>query len=150
VFFTLACLGFVLYGAEFRRSPHPYAWAALLVGVVGVVFFGVGGVFVALRGVGRPWRVVLVPSGVLVQRGSVRSFVAWQDITDVRVRHIQAPYGAREPVVSFGGVDIPVRALDVESSLLSRALRFYRENPEARTELATQAGLDRIRSGNLR
>jgi hypothetical protein len=44
---------------------------------------------------------------------------------------------------------VPIRTLDIDPPLLLQALRYYHQHPRARAELATQAGLARIRHGQF-
>jgi hypothetical protein len=44
-------------------------------------------------------------------------------------------------------ITLPVRTLDIDPALLLEALRYYHQHPQARDELATQAGLARVRHG---
>jgi hypothetical protein len=44
---------------------------------------------------------------------------------------------------------LPVRTLAIDPALLLEALRYYHQHPQARAELATPAGLARMRHGQL-
>jgi RNA polymerase sigma-70 factor, ECF subfamily len=46
-------------------------------------------------------------------------------------------------------VALPIRTLDIDPPLLYEALRYYHQHPQARAELATQAGLTRIQHGQF-
>jgi hypothetical protein len=46
-------------------------------------------------------------------------------------------------------ITLPIRTLDIDPPRLSEALRYYHQHPEARAELATQAGLARVQHGRL-
>ena len=46
-------------------------------------------------------------------------------------------------------VCLPIRTLDIDPLLLYRALRYYHQHPQARADLATQAGLARVQHGQF-
>jgi hypothetical protein len=46
-------------------------------------------------------------------------------------------------------VSLPVRTLDIDPPVLYQALRYYHQHPQARAELATQAGLARVQHGQF-
>jgi hypothetical protein len=174
---TLAMLGFVVYADAFADDPGESPWPARLVGVVGVVFFGVGGLMVARRDWGRRWRVLLTPSAVVIAMGGARTVIPWAAIQQVRATEVTTyARGVRisEPLVGIdlsdpqaiqtgplerlllplnrrlaADITLPVRTLDIDPPLLCEALRYYHQHGEARSELATDAGLARVRHGQF-
>jgi hypothetical protein len=46
-------------------------------------------------------------------------------------------------------VSLPIRTLDIDPRLLCQALRYYHQHPEARAELATEAGPARVQHGQF-
>jgi hypothetical protein len=148
-----------------------------LIGVVGVVFFGVGGFLVARRGWGRRWRVLLTPSAVVVAVGRARTVVPWEVIEQVRATEVTTyARGVRisEPLVGIdvsdplaietgplerllmplnrrlaADITLPVRTLDIDPPLLYAALCHYHQHPQARAELATPEGLARVQHGQF-
>ena len=170
---TLAMLGFVVFADAFADDPGASPWPVRLIGAIGVVFFGSGLLIAARRGWGRRWRVLLTPSAVVVAAGGARTVVPWPAIRQVRATEV-ATYvrGVRisEPLVGIdvsdpraiqtgalerlllplnrrlaADITLPVRTLDIDPSLLYEALRYYHRHPQARSELATEAGLARLR-----
>jgi hypothetical protein len=174
---ALAMLGFVVFADAFADDPGESPWPVRLVGVVGVVFFGVGGFMVARRGWGRRWRVLLTPSAVVVAVGGARTVVPWEAIEQVRATEVTTrARGVRssEPLVGIdvsdpqaiqtgplerlllplsrrlaADITLPVRTLDIDPPLLYRALRYYHQHPQARAELATRDGLARVQHGRF-
>jgi hypothetical protein len=174
---ALAMLGFVVFADAFADDPGESVWPVRLVGVVGAVFFGVGGFMFARRGWGRRWRVLLTPSAVVIAMGRARTVVPWAAIQQVRTTGVTIHVrGARisEPLVGIdlsdpqaiqtgplerlllplnrrlaADITLPVRTLDIDPSLLYEALRYYHQHPSARDELNTPAGLARIQNGQL-
>ena len=174
---ALAMLGFVVFADAFADDPGESAWPLRLVGVVGAVFFGVGGFMFARRGWGRRWRVLLTPSAVVIAMGRARTVVPWAAIQQMRTTEVTTyARGARisEPLVGIdlsdpraiqtgplerlllplnrrlaADITLPVRTLDIDPSLLYEALRYYHQHPQARAELATPAGLARMQDGQF-
>jgi hypothetical protein len=174
---ALAMVGFVVFADAFADDPGESPWPVRLVGVVGVVFFGVGGLLVARRGWGRRWRVLLTPSAVVIAMGGARTVVPWAAIQQVRATEVTTyARGARisEPLVGIDLSDpqaiqtgplerlllplnrrlaadltLPIRTLDIDPPLLYEALRYYHRHPQARAELATQDGLARVQRGQF-
>jgi hypothetical protein len=174
---ALASLGYVVFADAFADDPGESPWPMRLVGTVGVVFFGVGLYMGARRGWGRRWRVLLTPSAVVVAAGGARAVVPWEAIRQVRATEVTTHVrgvAIREPLVGIDlsdpqaiqtgplerlllplnrrcGADIslPIRTLDIDPRLLYQALRYYHQHPQARAELATQAGLARIQHGQF-
>jgi hypothetical protein len=173
---ALAMLGFVVFADAFV-DPEESLWPVRLVGSVGVVFFGLGGLVAARRGWGRRWRVLLTPSAVVVAAGGARTVVPWEAIQRVRATEVTTRVrgvSVTEPLVGIDARDlgaietgplerlllplnrrlaadltVPIRTLDIDPPLLLQALRYYHQHPRARAELATQAGLARIRHGQF-
>jgi hypothetical protein len=174
---ALAMVGFVVFADAFADDPGESPWPVRLVGVVGVVFFGVGGLLVARRGWGRRWRVLLTPSAVVIAMGGARTVVPWAAIQQVRATEVTTyARGARisEPLVGIDLSDpeaiqtgplerlllplnrrlaadltLPIRTLDIDPPLLYEALCYYHRHPQARAELATQDGLARVQRGQF-
>ena len=174
---ALAMLGFVVFAGAFADDPGESPWPVRLVGVVGVVFFGVGGFMVARRGWGRRWRVLLTPSAVVIAMGGARTVVPWAAIQQVRATKVTTyARGVRisEPLVGIdlsdpqaiqtgplerlllplhrrlaADITLPIRTLDIDPRLLYEALRYYHQHPQARAELATQDGLARMQNGQF-
>jgi hypothetical protein len=174
---ALAGLGFVLFADAFADDPGESPWPVRLVGAVSVVFFGVGGLMVARRGWGRRWRVLLTPSAVVIAAGGARTVVPWEAIQQVRATEVTTQVrgvAVEEPLVGIDVSDppaiqtgplerlllplnrrlaadlaLPIRTLDIDPPLLYGALRYYHQHPQARAELATQAGLARVQHGQF-
>jgi len=174
---ALACLGYVVFADAFADDPGESPWPVRLVGAVGVVFFGVGGFLFASRGWGRRWRVLLTPSAVVSAAGSSRTVVPWAAIQQVRATEVTTHVrgiAVREPLVGidvsdpqaiqtdplerlllpvnrrFGAdISLPIRTLDIDPRLLHQALRYYHQHPQARAELATEAGPARMQHGQF-
>ena len=174
---ALAMVGFVVFAGAFADDPGESPWPVRVVGVVGVVFFGVGGVMVARRGWGRRWRVLLTPSAVVIAMGGARTVVPWAAIQQVRATEVTTyARGVRisEPLVGIdlsdpqaiqtgplerlllplnrrlaADITLPIRTLDIDPPLLYEALCYYHQHPQARAELATQDGLARVQHGQL-
>lgn len=85
---AMATLGFVVFAGAFADDPGGSPWPVRLVGVVGVVFFGVGGFMLARRGWGRRWRLLLSPSAVIIAAGGARTVVPWESIQQVRATEV--------------------------------------------------------------
>jgi hypothetical protein len=138
----------------------------LLVGVVGVVG-------PLRRGVGRDWRLVLLPEGVLHLKGGSRMFVAWDQILMVDA-HRFAQVGAPPRLTLVIDVQAAVETaaqpprrrtrwrrtrlvelsrdvwrLAVDPSLVYAALRYYTAHPEARVELGDSRGVQRLQGREL-
>jgi hypothetical protein len=174
---ALAMVGFVVFAGAFADDPGESPWPVRLVGVVGVVFFGVGGFMVARRGWGRRWRVLLTPSAVVIAMGGARTVVPWAAIQQVRATEVTTyARGVRisEPLVGIdlsdpqaiqtgplerlllplnrrlaADITLPIRTLDIDPPRLYEALCYYHQHPQARAELATQDGLARVQHGQL-
>ena len=162
----------MVFADAFADDPGESPWPVRLVGAVGVVFFGVGGFVAARRGWGRRWRVLLSPSAVVIAIGGARTVVPWEAIQQVRATEVTTHVrgvAIREPLVGIdvsdpqaiqtgplerlllplnrrlaADITLPIRTLDIDPALLYQALRYYHQHPQARGELATQAGLARM------
>ena len=173
-FLALAMLGLVVFADAFA-DPGESPWPMRLLGMVGVAFFGLGGLVFARRG--RRWRVLLTPSAVVISAGRARTVVPWEAIRQVRATQVTTRVRGlvvREPLVGIdlgdpeaiqtGALErlllplnrrlaadlaLAVRTLDIDPPLLDQALRYYHQHPQARAELATQAGLERVRHGRF-
>jgi hypothetical protein len=174
---ALAGLGFVVFADAFADDPGESPWPVRLVGVVSVVFFGLGGFMVARRGWGRRWWVLLTPSAVVIAAGGARTVVPWEAIQQVRATEVMTHVrgvAVAEPLVGIDVSDpeaiqtgtlerlllplnrrvaadlsLPIRTLDIDPPLLYGALRYYHQHPQARAELGTQAGVARVRHGRF-
>jgi hypothetical protein len=174
---ALATLGFVVFAGAFADDPGESPWPVRLVGVVGVVFFGVGGFMLARRGWGRRWQLLLSPSAVVIAAGGARTVVPWEAIQQVRATEVTTSVrGVRisEPLVGIdvsdpeairtgplerlllplnrrlaADITLPIRTLDIDPPVLYEALRYYHQHPQARAELATQDGLARVQHGQF-
>jgi hypothetical protein len=132
---------------------------------------------VARRGWGRRWRVLLTPSAVVIAAGGARTVVPWEAIQQVRATEVTTQVrgvAVEEPLVGIDVSDppaiqtgplerlllplnrrlaadlaLPIRTLDIDPPLLYGALRYYHQHPQARAELATQAGLARVQHGQF-
>jgi hypothetical protein len=173
---ALAMLGFVVF-ADALVDPGESPWPMRLLGAVGVVFFGLGGLVFAYRGRGRRWRVLLTPSAVVIAAGGARTVVPWEAIQQVRATGVTTRVrgiAVSEPLVGIDLSDpqaiqtgrlerlllpmsrrlaadltLPIRTLDIDPQLFCQALRYYHQHPQARAELATEAGLARVRHGQF-
>jgi hypothetical protein len=174
---ALACLGFVMFADAFADDPGESPWPIRLLGVVGVVFFGLGGLLFARRGWGRRWRVLLTPSAVVIAAGGAQTVVPWDAIQQVRATEVTSyvrGVAVREPLVGIYvsdpqaiqtgplerlllplnrriGADLalPIRTLAIDPRRLLQILRYYHQHPQARLELATEAGLARVQHGQF-
>src|SRR5262245_31530750 len=103
---TLPMLGFVVFADAFADDPGASPWPVRLIGAVGVVFSGSGLFIAARRGRGRRWRVLLIPSAVVIVAGGARTVVPWAAIQQVRATEVTTYVrGVRisEPLV---GIDV--------------------------------------------
>jgi hypothetical protein len=174
---ALAMLGFVVFADALADDPGQSPWPMRLVGAVGVVLFGLGGLVFAYRGRGRRGRVLLTPSAVVIAAGGARTVVPWEAIQQVRATEVATRVrgiAVRAPLVGIdvsdleaiqtgpverlllplsrrlgADVSLPIRTLGIDPPLLYQALRYYHQHPQARAELATQAGLTRIQHGQF-
>jgi hypothetical protein len=174
---ALAMLGFVVFADAFADGPGEPLWPLRLLGAFGAAFFGLGGVMVARRGWGRRWRMLLSPSALIIAAGGAHTVVPWDAIQRVRATEVRSYVGGvrvGEPLVGIDVSDpqaiqtgrlgrlllplnrrlaadlaLPVRTMDLDPQLLVAALRYYRQHPQARAELATDAGLARLQDGRF-
>jgi hypothetical protein len=174
---ALASLGFVVFADAFADDPGESPWPVRLVGAVGTMFFGVGGFMLARRGWGRRWWLLLAPSAVVMAMGGARTVVPWEAIQQVRATEVTTHVrgvAVREPLVGIdvsdpqaiqtgplerlllplnrrlaADITLPIRTLDIDPLRLYEALRYYHQHPQARSELATEAGLARMQHGQF-
>jgi hypothetical protein len=174
---ALASLGFVVFADAFADDPGESPWPVRLVGAVGTMFFGVGGFMLARRGWGRRWWLLLAPSAVVMAMGGARTVVPWEAIQQVRATEVTTHVrgvAVREPLVGIdvsdpqaiqtgplerlllplhrrlaADITLPIRTLDIDPLRLYEALRYYHQHPQARAELATEAGLARMQHGQF-
>ncbi|MBO1753157.1 hypothetical protein J4G33_15205 [Actinotalea sp. BY-33] len=118
---------------------------------------------------GRPPVLVLTPGGLVHRTPRTQVEVAWRDVLSV------VPSGGRDPhvlvaVAQRAGAHgtagrttllrpvadrlaphlaVPASEVVLDPVVLVEALRWYLAHPEARTELAGPAGLDRVRRGQV-
>jgi hypothetical protein len=174
---ALSMLGLVVFADAIADDPGESAWPVRLAGAVGVVFFGLGVFMGVRRGWSRRLRVLLAPSAVVVAVGGARTVVPWEAIKQVRpfevTTHVRG-VAVREPLLGIdvsdpeaiqtgslerlllplnrrwgADVSLPIRTLDIDPPLVYQVLRYYHQHPQARVELATQAGLARVQHGQL-
>jgi hypothetical protein len=102
----LACLGLVVFVGSFADDPGESPWPLRVVGTVGALFFGLGALVAARRGMGRRWRVVLTPSAIVLAMGRARTVAPWDAIREVRATEVSTyARGVRvsEPLI---GIDL--------------------------------------------
>jgi hypothetical protein len=110
--------------------------------------------------------VVLTPNGIHHRYLMLDEFLAWDSVMSVAARHergptievSEAPGKVRRRITSWvalrrlppsGPVKLYGRLLAVDPAVAYHAVGYYRSRPDVRRELATDAGLRRIRTGNL-
>lgn len=116
----------------------------------------------------RRGQLTLTPAGVYHDGWSYSCFAPWDDVnyiyaadangpvivlviadTDRQWRRRRTRLG-RDPYEAYApNIGIQARLLSVDPGLAYHALRFYRAYPAARAELGAEAGVQRIRSGNV-
>jgi hypothetical protein len=135
-----------------------FAWVAWLVWVV---------VEIACRRVARG-RLVLRPDGIYHRSFTFEHFAPWHAVVDVSARQFRDPVivvrafptedtrirrtswlGNQQEFKLLPFLAVRGRSLAVDPAVAYHALRYYHAHPEARAELGTFAGEQRIRSGNL-
>jgi hypothetical protein len=154
---ALATLGFVVFAGALADDPGQSPLPVRLLGVVGVVLFGLGGLVFAYRGRGRRWRVLLTPSAVVIAAGGARTVVPWEAIQQVRATEVTTRVrgiAVSEPLVGIDlsdpqaiqtgrlerlllpwsrrlGADLtlPIRTLGIDPPLLYQAVRYYHQHP---------------------
>jgi hypothetical protein len=175
--FAVAMLAMAVF-AQLLVEPGESVWTPRIIGAAGLIPFAFVAYRAARRGFGRRWRLVLTPPAVVLAQGPATMVVPWGSIETVKAlaTTLWVRGGRiREPLVGLAvsdrgavqgattldravmaldrtvGADIslPVRSLAVDPALLYHALRYYHQRPEARAELATEAGLERLRRGDL-
>ncbi|MGH3623057.1 MAG: hypothetical protein ACRDQ5_14885 [Sciscionella sp.] len=116
----------------------------------------------------RRGQLALTPSGVYHDGWSFSCFVPWEDVMYVSARDGDGPVIAlatadtdrqwyrrrtrlrRPPEMAYApNIGIQARYLTVDPALAYHALRFYRAHPDARAELGTVTGAQRVRSGTV-
>jgi hypothetical protein len=133
-------------------------WAVWMVWVV---------VEIAGRRVARG-RLVLSPDGIYHRSFTFEHFAPWHAVVDVSARHHGNPLilvrafptddtlvrrtawlGKQSEFALLPFLVVRCRSLAVDPAVAYHALRYYHAHPEARGELRTVAGEQRIRSGDL-
>ncbi len=113
-------------------------------------------------------RIVLGPHGIYHRSLTFEHFAPWDTVHMVTAEDVGGPLivakafpsddtrvrrtsrvGKQHEFQLLPYVAVRGRSLAVDPAVLYRALRYYHAHPEARAELTTDAGLRRIRSGNL-
>jgi hypothetical protein len=113
-------------------------------------------------------RIVLGPQGIYHRSLTFEHFAPWDTVHTVAAEDVGGPLivakafpadhsrvrrtsraGKQQEFQMLPYVAVRGRSLAVDPAVLYHALRYYHAHPEARAELATDAGLHRIRSGNL-
>jgi hypothetical protein len=112
--------------------------------------------------------LVLCPDGIYHRSYTFEHFVPWHCVVDVSADELRGPVIVAK-VLSAEGISVrrtsrmgrqwefkllpfvvvPGRYLAVDPGLAYHAVRYYESHPGARAELATRAGEDRVRGGNL-
>jgi hypothetical protein len=151
-----------------HSSPAANVIDVALFGAAAVVclwyFIGV----VSWRVVGGRARLVLGPDGIYHRSYTFEHFVPWHTLSSVSADEFRGPlivarvYGSREiyrrrtvwaHLQDESGYlpDLMVRGrlLSVDPAIAFYAMRYYHAHPDARAELVTPAGEQRIRSRNL-
>ncbi|MGH3972990.1 MAG: hypothetical protein ACRDS9_06665 [Pseudonocardiaceae bacterium] len=113
-------------------------------------------------------RVVLGPHGIYHRSVTFEHFAPWDTVHTVAAEDVGGPLvvakafpsdhsrvrrtsrvGKQQEFQMLPYVAVRGRSLAVDPAVLYHALRYYHAHPEARAELTTEAGLHRIRGGNL-
>lgn len=113
-------------------------------------------------------RVVLSPQGIYHRSLTFEHFAPWYAVHAVSAEDVSGPLivakaspsdhtrvrrtsraGKQQEFQLLPYVAVRGRSLAVDPAVLYHALRYYHAHPEARPELATDAGLQRIRTANL-
>ena len=149
-------------GTSFPYSQWPCYWLTALVAMTWIVLV----VIVPRRRIVRG-RVVLSPAGVFHRSLGFEHFVPWYAVFAVAAEEAGSPLVVAKAFPSEATrvrrttrvakqqeyqlipyLVVRGRWLAVDPALLYHTLRYYHAHPEARSELATEAGLRRIRGGN--
>lgn len=168
--YVLFWASFVLLGMYFAVASVAagFTGEVLFMLVLGVLMIGTAGFFIVEVGRGRLacGFVALTPSGVYHRAWSLEGFFPWSASYGVE------PFYTREPMIMMafdseaGWIrsrsvwrdvhiqnlpDLVVRArwLTVDPVVLLAAMDFYLRNPEQRSELGGNAGVDRIHQQNF-
>lgn len=159
-FCALASLDFASAGDEVPAAPV----GATVFGLAAVFFFSFF-VLAALNRL-RRGRIVLSEQGIHQQGRAFSSFLPWEAFAGVKAAYNGTPEilviayaNAAWEKKQLGGlwkldklppvpmIEIDTTSLAVNPNLVYHLLRFYVENPDARTELGTDASLERVRAG---
>jgi hypothetical protein len=158
IFMALACAAFTAFVPELEIR---------LAGLLGAAVFGLNALRLAARPGVAPY-IALTEEGVAARSGATTWFIPWIAITNLGPLEIRMR-SARE---QFVGVAVSDRALvetgrstrffmrlnrwlaadisysttglEVDPALLLASMLFYWRHPEARSELSTQAAVDRV------
>ncbi len=166
-----ATAGFALFPDSFA-DPGESVTGIRAFGAFGAIFFIGGGALVLVKKAGNEWHLTLLPEGIVAVAGGSSSFAPWDAIASVRA--VDFTFYSRgaainEPFIGLNATDTdrieiskagrmlmktnrlmgtdlayPMRTLDVDPATLLFAIRFYLEHPEARSELESQAALQRV------
>lgn len=128
-----------------------------LAGAAAVAFFGLCGVVGVWAAAGRRGGIALLPEGVYARMAGT-AWVRWDDLASASVAggssHLALSARSRDAIVLTGlfrwlqgvnrrwfraDVAIPSQYLRVAPSTVVGAIRYYRQNPSARTRLADPA-----------
>jgi hypothetical protein len=159
-----AAVAFVVTTTEGAFS-HARSLVLLVVGTAAALY-GAWFILEVARGKIARGGVVLSPSGVGHRSLFHEEFVGWRDVLDVVpgydrgpiIALVAAPHAVRRRLTTRlalrrrlppGVVEIRGTTLAVDPALLLHALTYYRARPDARSELATSVGLQRISGGRL-
>lgn len=112
--------------------------------------------------------LVLCPGGIYHRSYTFEHFVPWHAVVDVCARELRGPaivvralpadgtyvrrtnrLGRQQEFKLLPFLVVPGRSLVVDPAVAYHAVRYYEAHPEAREELLTSAGEQRVRSGQL-
>jgi hypothetical protein len=171
ILLTLAALtGLVLTSLAGWPVP-PFSSAP---GVVSTVIFSAAGLYFLwiardmASGRLERGRVVLSADGIYHRSLTFEHFTPWHAVYTISAEGISDPLivakvsasdhtqvrrtswvGRQQEFKLLPSVAVRARSLEVDPAVLYHALRYYHAHPGARPELATDAGLRRIRTGDL-
>lgn len=169
---TLMAISFVGFAAllpgmliEPKLTDHALALPAAVVGLVAIPFCGWFLIDIVRGRIERGY-ILLTPQGVHHRSALLEEYLPWESIVRVSAANQQGPMiildvaanGVRRRFTSrvtlhrspsAGPAKISCRALAADPALAYHALVFYRTHPAARAELAGDAGIKRIRRGDL-
>ncbi|PKV93970.1 hypothetical protein ATK30_4833 [Amycolatopsis echigonensis] len=165
-FALFAVLGIAAAAVVASQGAHGNAGAAVIaiVCLVCVISLIVSGVLV-LRGKLRRGVLALTPRGVYHCSWSFSTYADWDTIMYVGAADANGPIIElattdsgerwyrrrtrlrRQPELAFNPhIGIQARLLSADPALVYQTLRFYQRNPQARTELGTEAAVQRVRT----